>query len=79
MALVLLCWAGYLYLADRVVFHGLRLGSFITSIAAIAFLFVVLVIWTVHHLSEPSKQQKEAAQRFYNAVVNRGKDGQDQQ
>ncbi|MBQ9402062.1 MAG: hypothetical protein IJU38_06795 [Clostridia bacterium] len=73
MALVILFWAGFLYLADRVVFHGLRLGSFITSIAAIAFLFVVLVIWTVHHLSQPSKQQKEAAQKFYNAVVNKDK------
>jgi hypothetical protein len=71
MVLVLLFWAAYLYLADRVVFHGLRLGSFILSVGILAFLFIVLALWTVRHLSEPSRQQKEAAQKFYNAVVNK--------
>lgn len=71
MVLVLLFWAAYLYLADRVIFHGLRLGSFILSVGILVFLFIVLAFWTVHRLSEPSRQQKEAAQKFYNAVVNK--------
>ena len=73
MALVILFWAAYLYLADRVVFHGLRLGSFILSIGILVFLFIVLVFWSVHHLAKPTKRQTEAAQTFYNAVVNKDK------
>lgn len=71
MVLVLLFWAAYLYLADRVIFHGLRLGSFIISIAILVTLFLVLVFWTLHHLTKPTKQQTEAARKFYNAVVNK--------
>lgn len=71
MVLVLLFWAAYLYLADRVIFHGLRLGSFILSVGILVALFLVLVFWTLHHLTKPSKQQTEAAQKFYNAVVNK--------
>jgi len=73
MVLVLLFWAAYLYLADRVIFHGLRLGSFIISIVILVALFLVLVFWTLHHLTKPSKQQTEAARKFYNAVVNKDK------
>ena len=73
MVLVLLFWAAYLYLADRVIFHGLRLGTFILCVGILVALFLVLVFWTLHHLTKPSKQQTEAAQKFYNAVVNKDK------
>lgn len=71
MVLVLLFWAAYLYLADRVIFHGLRLGSFILSVGILVALFLVLVFWTLHHLTKPTKQHTEAARKFYNAVVNK--------
>ena len=73
MALVILFWAAYLYLADRVIFHGLRLGSFILSIGILVFLFIVLVFWSIHHLSQPGKKEKETVQNFYDAVVNKDK------
>ena len=71
MVLVLLAWAAYLYLADRCVFHHLSLGGFLPTMIILIILFVALVVFSVKHLTKPSKKQREAAQKFYNAVVNK--------
>lgn len=68
MFLVLIAIGAYIYLAFQVLFHGLRFGSFMTSVGIMAVLFIVLIVWSVHHLLTPTKKQKKAMQQLAQRV-----------
>lgn len=73
MAAIFSVWAVWFYLAYKVLFGGLRVGSFLLDVLILGGLFFILIPWTLHRLTKPSKKQQEAARRFYDAVVNRDK------
>lgn len=56
MFLVLLAFIGYMWLVERVIFEGLRIGSFLTSLGALFALGVALAIWALRHLTRPSRR-----------------------
>ena len=64
MFLVLIAIGAYIYLAFCVLFYGLRFGSFAVTAWIMAFLFVALIAWSVHHLLTPTKKQKKAMQQL---------------
>ena len=73
MAVILSAWAVWAYLAYKVLFGGLRVGSFLLDVIVLGALLLFLIPWTLHRVTNPSKKQQEAARRFYDAVVNRDK------
>ena len=58
---VILAWVAYCALFFRFLLHGLRIGNFITTALIIGALFILLVLWTVHHLTKPSERVQQAA------------------
>lgn len=63
MALVILLWIAYVYLVDRCIFHGLSFGGFLQTVAVLAILFVVLIVWSVKRMIRPAVRPQQAAQR----------------
>lgn len=61
MVPVVLAWAAYCIFFVQFLFHGFRIRDFITTILIIGVLFILLVLWTVHKLTEPSKRARMAA------------------
>lgn len=57
---VILAWVAYCALFVRFLFHGLRIGNFITTALIIGALFILLVLWTVHHLTKPPERVRQA-------------------
>lgn len=58
---VILAWVAYCALFVRFLLHGLRIGNFITTALIIGALFILLVLWTVHHITKPSERVQQAA------------------
>lgn len=63
MALVILLWIAYVYLVDRCIFHGLSFGGFLQTVAVLAVLFIVLMIWSVRRMLRPAAGKQQAAPR----------------
>jgi len=78
MAVVFSAWAVWLYLAYQVLFRGLRVGSYLLDLVVLGGLLFFLIPWTLLRFTRPSKKQQQAARRFYDAVVNRDRDGREQ-
>ena len=55
MFLVLLVWAAYIYGGIQVIFHGFRIHSFLVTVGIAAVLFIVLMYWSIHHLTRVPK------------------------
>ena len=60
---VVIAWIVYAIFFCQFLFHGLRIGSFLSTVAIVGFLFIVLVLWSVHKLAQPGKKMKQAAAR----------------
>ena len=61
MVSVAIAWVAYCVLFVQFLFHGFRIRDFITTILIVGVLFILLVLWTVHKLTEPSKRARKAA------------------
>lgn len=63
MFLILIAWLAYAYLIVRCVFHGLSFGGFLQTVAVLAILFIVLMVWSVRRLLRPAAGKQQAAPR----------------
>lgn len=63
MFLILIAWFAYVYLIDRCVFHGLSFGGFLQTVAVLAILFIVLMVWSVRRMLRPAAGKQQAAPR----------------
>ena len=63
MFLILIAWFAYAYLIVRCVFHGLSFGGFLQTVAILAILFIVLMVWSVRRMLRPAARQQQAAPR----------------
>ena len=63
MFLILIAWLAYVYLIDRCVFHGLSFGGFLQTVAVLAILFIVLMVWSVRRMLRPAAGKQQAATR----------------
>lgn len=63
MVPVVIAWLAYFYFFYQFLFNGFRISNFITTLLIISGLFIALVLWTVHRITEPSKKKKQAAAR----------------
>lgn len=61
MVAVIIAWIAYCFLFVRFIFNGFRIGDFITTVLIVAVLFILLVLWTLHKLTEPAKRRIRAA------------------
>ena len=61
MIAVILAWIAYLYFFVQFLFHGFRIGGFLSTAGIGALLFIVLIVWTVRQLSKPGKKAMQAA------------------
>lgn len=61
MITVAIAWVAYCFLFVQFLFHGFRIGDFITTLLIVSVLFILLFLWTVHKLTEPSKRARQAA------------------
>lgn len=60
---VALAWIAYIVLFTQFLFHGFRIVDFITTLLIIGVLFILLFLWTIRRLIEPSKRARQAAAR----------------
>lgn len=60
MITVAIAWVAYCFLFVQFLFHGFRIGDFITTLLIVSVLFILLFLWTVHKLTEPSKRARRA-------------------
>ena len=60
MITVFIGWVVYCFLFIRVVFHGLRIGSFFLTVLILCALFLLLVFWSVRRLFRPSAHTRQA-------------------
>ena len=58
---VVLAWIAYLGVFVQFLFGGLRIRNFFTTVLIIGVLFIVLFLWTLHQITEPSKRARKAA------------------
>ena len=63
MFLILIAWFAYAYLIVRCVFHGLSFGGFLQTVAVLAILFIVLMVWSVRRMLRPAAGKQQAAPR----------------
>lgn len=63
MFLILIAWLAYVCLIDRCVFHGLSFGGFLQTVAVLAILFIVLMVWSVRRMLRPAAGKQQAAPR----------------
>ena len=61
MFLILIAWFAYAYLIVRCVFHGLSFGGFLQTVAVLAILFIVLMVWSVRRMLRPAAGKQQAA------------------
>ena len=61
MVAVIIAWIAYCFLFVQFLFNGFRIGDFITTVLIVAVLFILLVLWTIHKLTEPAKRRIRAA------------------
>lgn len=61
MVPVVLAWIAYLGVFVQFLFGGLRIRNFFTTVLIVGVLFIVLFLWTLHKLTEPSKRARRAA------------------
>ena len=57
---VVLAWIAYLGALIQFLFGGLRIRNFFTTVLIVGVLFIVLFLWTLHKLTEPSKRTRRA-------------------
>lgn len=62
MLIVLLAWAAYLFLAFSVITHRIQIAGFLPSMIILFVGFVVLIYWSIRHITAPKKSQRVAAQ-----------------
>ena len=58
---VVIAWVAYCFFFVQFLFRGLRIWDFVTTVLIISVLFILLVLWTVHRLTEPSRRTVRAA------------------
>lgn len=51
--LVMAAWAAYVFFAVQVIFHGLRIASFLVTALILCLLFLFLVFWSLRALTKP--------------------------
>ena len=73
MVPVLIGWAAYIYFFIQVFTHRLKIGGFLQSALILGVLFIVLILWTVHRMIQPSRKQKQAAAQMSAARVAAGR------
>lgn len=62
MISVVIVWIAYGFLFVRFLFHGFRIGSFFATLLIVGVLFILLFLWTVHKITQPtSKRTRQAA------------------
>lgn len=61
MFLMAVAWLAYVFLASRVLFHGLRFGDFFSSLIVLGVLFLLLVLWPVIKVARMSSRARRAA------------------
>lgn len=61
MFAVVIVWAAYFFFVFQVINHRIRIADFVTSIIILAVVFLIVVFWTVRHLTKPNKKAQQAA------------------
>ena len=59
--LVVIVWLAYVYFVMQVLFNGLRIVNFTTSIGIIVIGFFVMAFWGVHHLTRVKPRNSRPA------------------
>ena len=63
MVSVIIARIVYAFFFYQFLFNSLRIGGFLSSVAIVGVLFIILVLWSVHKLAQPGKKAKQAAAR----------------
>lgn len=63
MFAVLLAFAAYLYFFYSVIFRGFRIGSFLMTMGVLFVATIVLIFWSLHHLTRPRQRRAPAPQQ----------------
>lgn len=56
-------WIVWILVFLRFIFHGFRISNFFVTLLLLSLVFIVLFLFTVHQLTEPSKRARQAAAR----------------
>lgn len=56
-------WIVWILFFLRFIFHGFRISNFFVTLLLLSLVFIVLFLFTVHQLTEPSKRARQAAAR----------------
>ena len=59
--IIFISWIAWVALFVSFIFHGFRISNFFLTLLLIGLSFIVLVLFTVHQLTEPSKRARKAA------------------